>query len=131
MGYFMAHHFPYSCLNLVGGATSRLYRPLKYTYLVRQNQPIPPPSPGLRHALIKAQQLPGAPCLSLSQLSPCGPFFYHDINVLELVLKFQRQTLDCSAHQTFKFISVHFKGIQILPMRVKNDRFYVSTEPCR
>jgi len=129
MGYFVAHHFPYLCFNFVARATLCLYRPLEYAYFVGQDQAIPAPSPDLRHALIKAKQLLGIPCFSLSQLSLCGPLLYHDINVLKLALKFQGQTRDCSAYQTFELFSIHSERIQILPIRVKNDRFYGSTEP--
>ena len=128
--YMNGNHFPYLGLNLVAGATLCLYRPLKDAYLVRQYQTIPPPSPGLRHALIEAKQLPGAPYSRLSQLNLCGPLFYDDINVLKLALEFQGQTCDCSAYQNFKLFSIHFKRIRILPIRVKKDHFYGSTEPC-
>ena len=113
MRYFVAHHFPYFCLDLIAGATLCLYRPLEYADLVGQDQPIPSPSSGLRHALVQSKQLPAIPCPRLPQLSPCGPLFYHDIDIFELALEFRRQTFDCSAYQTHKLLSVHLKRTQI------------------
>jgi hypothetical protein len=37
MGYFVAYHFCYFCLNFVAGATLCLYRPLKDAYLIGQD----------------------------------------------------------------------------------------------
>ena len=37
MSYFVAHHFPYFCLNFVAKPTLRLYGPLKDAYLIRQD----------------------------------------------------------------------------------------------
>jgi hypothetical protein len=53
MGYFVAYHFPYFRFDFIIETALRLYGFLKDTYLIRENQSIPPPSPGLRHTLVK------------------------------------------------------------------------------
>jgi hypothetical protein len=60
VSYFVAHHFLYFCFNFIAKAALRLYGLLKDAYLIRQNQSVPPASPGLRHTLVKAKQLGGA-----------------------------------------------------------------------
>jgi hypothetical protein len=68
VGYFVAHYFLYFCFNFIAKTALRLYGPLKDTYLIRQNQSVPPASPSLGHTLVKTKQLGGMTVFNLSQL---------------------------------------------------------------
>jgi len=87
VGYFMAYYFLYFCFNFIAKTAVRLYRLLKDTYLIRQNQSISPAPPGLGHTMVKTQQLGGMTVFSLSHLYSCWPIFYYNINIFQFALK--------------------------------------------
>ncbi len=130
MGYFVPHHFTYSCLNFAVKATLRFYGSLKDAYLIRQDQPVPLPSPGSRHTLIKAQESPRTLCPCLFHLRRCGPIFNHYVNILQFALKLHRQTLNRPSHENFELLSLHVRRTQTSPTDVKNMYFHIITGAC-
>jgi hypothetical protein len=130
MGYFVPHHFTYSCLNFVVKATVRFYGPLKDADLIRQHQSVSSPSPGSRHTLIKAQEPPRTLCPRPFHLRRCGPIFNHYVNILQLALKLHRQTLNRSSHEDFELLSLHVRRTQTSPTEVKNMYFHINTGAC-
>jgi hypothetical protein len=115
MGYFVAYYFLYCCFNFIAEAAVRLYGLLKDAYLIRQNQAVPPASPGLRHALVKTKQLSGMAVFNLSQLPGCGPIFYHNINIFQFSLELWWQIIDCPRYESLKFLPLHVWKSQISP----------------
>jgi hypothetical protein len=119
VGYLVAHYFLYFCFNFTAKAALRLYRLLKDTYLIRQNQSVPPAPPSLGHTLVKTKQLGGMTVFNLSQLPWCGPIFYHNINIFQFALKLRWQTIDCPRYESLKFLPLHIYKSQILPTGVR------------
>jgi hypothetical protein len=107
MGYFVAHYFLYFCFNFIAKTAVRLYGLLKDTYLIRQNQSVPPASSSLGHTVVKTQQLGGMTVFSLSQLPSCGPIFYYDINIFQFALKLRWQTINRPRYESLKFLPLH------------------------